>query len=122
MEIQNNTDNSPEEKPVKPRGKDSEAQKRARKAYYWRHKERILAEHREWREKNAEKLKAMKRAYNEKYKEKRALEKKILENFLINEEVEEDIITNRLVEMAMIADFYAQLGIKRPIDFAPTPR
>ena len=122
MDIQNTSISSPEQKLLKPRGKDSESQKRARRAYYARHKERILAEHREWRERNAEKLKQMKQAYNAKYKERRELEKKILENFLINDEVEEDIVCNRLVEMAMIGDFFNQLGIKRPIDFAETPR
>jgi flagellar biosynthesis component FlhA len=96
----------------------------AKRNYYERNKERILEAHKQWRIKNKEKLTEMNKQAYKRQKEKKELELSLMKRLIEaqDESDEEDLFINRIHEMMHIANFYQQLGIKRPIDFAPTYR
>jgi cell division septum initiation protein DivIVA len=91
----------------------------AKRNYYQRHREKILARHKEWREENKEHLKELQKKSSAKYAQKKKLELQLIQKLAESqtEEDEEDDFFNRLGEVITIANFYERLGIHRPIDF-----
>lgn len=119
MESKSPIDSPVSEDLPKPKKTSLNSTLQAKRNYYQRNKERILARHKEWRETNKEKYSEMQKRNYKKCMEKKKLELQLLQRLAdsqTDEDDEEDFF-NRLGEVLTVANFYQKLGVNRPIDF-----